>query len=92
MRRKFFILFFFVLSLALFVYGVFFDKTKVYSFAGGEPVLMDSGRLLERSIFERIARINGKYYDCDSPSFKATADLPPEAFMAEVKKPEECSA
>ncbi len=53
---------------------------------------MDSGRLLERSIFERIARINGKYYDCDSPSFKATADLPPEAFMAEVKKPEECSA
>ncbi len=88
MSKKQFSILLFLLSLFLFLYGLFFDKTELHFFDDEKKIQINSFEFQEKSIYEDIAIFCDKYYDCTKQSYVATEKLETsvEFELAKVEK------
>lgn len=95
MKKKIACLIFLICSLSVFIYGAFFEKTPVYSFADESSAELSQGELLERSSYEGIALISGRLYDFETNPIVATgrpvmADNLNKPIESEFKRVKDC--
>lgn len=88
MSKKQFSILLFLLSLFLFLYGLFFDKTELHFFDDEKKIQINSFEFQEKSIYEDIVIFCDKYYDCTKQSYVATEKLETsvEFELAKVEK------
>ena len=88
MNIKIFTFIFLLLSLIIFLYGLFFDKDELYFFDSEEQVTINSFDFQEKSIYEDIVIFCDKYYDCTKQSYATTEKLQTsvEFELAKVEK------